>query len=101
MGATHRIEHLQNRIAAAIAAIGNQTVPATAQISQRLKVGRDQIGDVDVIANAGAITGWIVGSKDIDMATLSKSCLIGDLDEMGGARGLTDQYDREDPRRRR
>ena len=48
-------------------------------------MGADQIGDMDVIANAGAVRGRIVGAEHVDLGALAKRGLDRDLDEVGCA----------------
>jgi hypothetical protein len=51
----------------AVAAVERDRRPAAAQIGKRVGMGADEIADVDVVANAGAIRGRIVGAEYVDL----------------------------------
>jgi hypothetical protein len=54
---------------------------------EREQMGGGKVGDVDIVANAGAVGRVIVGAVDFDMAALAGRRLDRDLDQMGGAGG--------------
>src|SRR6185436_7572025 len=54
-GAADRVEHLAHRIAAAVAAIERRAGAALAKIFERREMRTGEIGDMDVIADAGAV----------------------------------------------
>ncbi len=66
-GALDRVDHFEHRIAVAIAAIERRAGAAVAQVIQRGAMGAGQIGDVDVVADAGAVGRRIVGAEDLQL----------------------------------
>ncbi len=50
-------------------------------------MGAHQIGDVDVVADAGAVGRRVVGAEHIHLGAFAESCLDRHLDEMGCALG--------------
>ena len=85
--ALHRVDHLQHRIALAVAAIGDQARSARSQPLQRKQVRLGQIPDVDVVAHTGAVGGRIVGAEDLHVRPLRCCGLAGDLDQVRRALG--------------
>src|ERR1700681_2387114 len=51
----HGVDHIEYRIAAAIAAIQGETAAARAEMPERVEMGGDEIGDVNVVADASAV----------------------------------------------
>src|SRR5262245_19625831 len=86
-GALDRVDHLKHRKAAAVPTIENLAGPAGRQIGERGAVRARQIADLDVVADAGAIRGGIVGAKYLKMAAFAKRGLAGHLHLVGGPRG--------------
>ena len=85
--AADRIDHLADREAVAIAAIGDEARPAGPQIGERVGMGIGEVADMDVVAHAGAIGRVVISAEDLDLRALAERGLAGDLDEMGGALG--------------
>ena len=63
--ALDRLDHLQNRGAVPIAAVERLAFAAAAQMPQRRQMGAREIGDMDVIADAGAVGRVVVGAKNL------------------------------------
>ena len=82
-----RVEHLLDRVAAAVAAIDDEVFPAGAQVAKRCEVRPHQIGDVDVVAHAGPVHGRIVVAEDLDEGADAERGLGRDLDEQRRLRG--------------
>src|SRR3954464_6360852 len=53
--AADRGEHLAHRIAAAVTAVERRAAAAFAQVAERREMRAGEIGDMDVIADAGAV----------------------------------------------
>ena len=51
----------------AVAAIERQRRRAGAQMAQRVAMRRDQIADVDVVADAGSVGRRIIGAENIEL----------------------------------
>src|SRR5581483_2111121 len=66
--APDRLDHLQHREAAAVAAIEDVAVAAGAQVRQGRHVCLSEIGDVDVVAHAGAVGRGVVGAELLHVA---------------------------------
>jgi hypothetical protein len=67
IGAEHlldAIDDFQHRDAMAVAAIAGETFATFAQVGERHEMRRDQIGDLNIVADAGAIPGRIIGAED-------------------------------------
>ena len=50
-------------------------------------MGVDQVGDLDVVAHAGAVAGRIVLAEDIHVGETAERRLYAALDQVGGVRG--------------
>src|SRR5580704_3729714 len=59
------IDHLEHREAAAVAAIQGQRGAAAAQMPQCVRMRAHQIRHVNVVADAGAVRGLVVGAEDL------------------------------------
>ena len=53
-------------------------------MTQRIDMGGGEIGDVDVVADAGAVGGVVVFPEYLNMVPLAGDDLAGDLDQVGG-----------------
>ena len=84
--ALHRADHLEHREPAAIAAIQHLALAAGAQIAERVEMRADEIGHVDIVADAGAVRRRIVGAEHFEIRPLAERRFARDLDEMRGAR---------------
>ena len=80
--ALHGVDHLQHREALRVAAVEHFGIAAVAQVAQRRHVGAHEVGDVDVVADAGAVRRWIVGAEHLHVRPLAERRLAGDLDEV-------------------
>ena len=69
-----------------VAAVEHLGLAAVAQVAQRRHVRAHEIGDVDVVADAGAVRRRIVGAEHLHVRPLAERRLAGDLDEMRGVR---------------
>ncbi len=86
--AVDRVEHLEHRIAAPIAAIERVAGRRIAdQQVERIDMRRRQVADMDIVAHPGAVGRFEVGPEHADMAALARRGLDRDLDEVGGPRG--------------
>src|SRR6185436_16675553 len=85
-GEADRIQHLADRIAAAVAAVERGAHAVRPQIVQRSKVRAGEVADMDEIADAGAVWRGVVGAEHVDLGAAAECCFDRDLDEMGGAR---------------
>ena len=82
----HDVDHLEHRVAAAVAAIERQAAAAAAQMVEGDEMGVGEVADLDVVAHAGAVGGRIIGAEHLDVRAVAERRLGGDLDEMGGVR---------------
>src|SRR5262245_24571069 len=62
--AFYRIDHLQHRKATAVTTIERRRSTAGAQIGERIAMRGNEIGDVNVIPDAGAVRRRIIGAED-------------------------------------
>ena len=97
----HRPDHLEHREAVAVAAIQHLALAAGAEIAQRGEMGADEVGHMDIVADARAVRRRIVRAEDLEIRPLAQRRLARDLDEMGGAARWTGRSGRADRRRRR
>ena len=65
-----------------IATIKNIALATIEQVAQSDKMRRSQIIDMDIIANAGAILGGIIGAEQVQSGILTPSGLKGTGDQM-------------------
>ena len=79
-----RIDHLQHRGPAPVAAIEGRAGAAAPQIVERRRMRLRQIADMDVVADAGAVWRRIVGAEHLDLVALADRRFAGDLDQMRG-----------------
>ena len=84
--APHRVDHLEHRRAATVAAVERRAGAAAAQIGERRRMRAREIADMDVVADAGAVRRRIVGAEDVDLGPLAERRFAGDLDQMGRGR---------------
>ena len=68
----------------AVATIKRGRRTAVAQVIQCIEVGRRQVFDVDVIAQARAVGSRVVGTEDRHLVALAGCRFAGNLDEQGG-----------------
>ena len=83
-GALDRFDHFEDREAVAVAAIERQRLAAGTQVTQRIGMRAHEIGDVDVVADAGAVRRRIVGAENLQLRAQTERRLDGDLDQMRG-----------------
>src|ERR1039458_7095918 len=79
----HRVDHLEHRRSATVAAVEGGALAAAAQIAKRGRMRPREVADVDIVADAGAVGCRIVGAEDVDPGPLAERGLAGDLDQMG------------------
>ena len=80
------IEHLQHRQPFAVAAVHHQIVGwVRYQPMERRDVRCREVGDVDIVADAGAVRRRIVIAVNTDVGPLPDRGLAGDLDDVGRA----------------
>src|SRR3954469_4058826 len=63
----HGLDHFEHRIAVPIAAIECLARPAAAQMRKRRDMRAREIGDMNVVTDAGAVRRRIVGAEDLDL----------------------------------
>jgi hypothetical protein len=85
--ALHGLDHVQHGKTTLITTIEGRGGVATAQISERIGVGDDEIGNVNIITDAGTVRFRVVGSEHIHFRPQTERSLDRDLDEMGGCSG--------------
>jgi len=76
-------DHFLDGVASAVAQVVDHAVTAVQQGAQRQGVGRGQVADMDIIADAGAVRCGVVVTVDGDEFPLAKGNLEDDGDEMG------------------
>src|SRR5262245_7667965 len=81
------VDHVQHRKTAAVTAIERHRSATVAQIGERIDMRCDEIGDVNIIPDAGAIRRRVVGAEDIHFRPPPERRFDRDLDEMGGRPG--------------
>src|SRR5690348_4856198 len=87
--ASDRGQYLAHRIAVAVAAVQRGRSTAVAQITERIKMRARKVGDVDVVAHAGAVGGCVIGAENRKSRALAQHSLAGDLQQQRGVlRGL-------------
>src|SRR3712207_3061521 len=83
----HGVEHFEDGEAAAISAVENMV---RSRIGDQLFEGMDmrigEVADMNIVADAGAVGRFIVGSEDRDILALADRRLDRDLDQMGRSR---------------
>ena len=67
-----RVEHLEHRQAAAVAAVQHELIRPLDQPLERGDMGVGKIADMDIVAHAGAVGRRIVGAEHIDMVALAR-----------------------------
>ncbi len=83
----HRIEHIEHRESAPIAAIHRQRAPRLCDHRlERQDMRRCQIADMDIVAHSGAVGGVVIAAIDRDPLASAQRRLAGDLDQMRRAR---------------
>ena len=70
--APRRVQNLQHRITVAVTAIEGGAGAAAAQVSERRRMRAHQIGDVNVVADAGAVRRRVVGAVDADLVAAAE-----------------------------
>ena len=100
-GAAHRLDHLEYRMAVAVAAVERGARAAAAQMRERRKMRAREIADVDVVADAGSVGCRIVGAEDVELRAAAERGLAGDLDQMRRAPASTGRCAVSGRRRRR
>ncbi len=81
--ALHVLDHLQHRVAPAVSAVEGRRRAAAAQIGQGIGMCAHQIRHVDVVTDAGAIRGGVVGAEDVHFGPQAERRLNRDLDQVG------------------
>jgi hypothetical protein len=56
-------------------------------MTERIEMGADEIADMDIVADAGAIGRGIVGAEHFEIGPLAERRLHRNLDEVGRVRG--------------
>ncbi len=87
--AIERIEHFENRQAAPVTAVEDEIlVRLCDQLLQRPNVRVGKVGDVDIVAHAGAVGRVVIASEHVDVVALTDRGLDRDLDQV--SRSLAD-----------
>jgi len=98
--AFHGLDHFQHGEATTITTIERRGGTASAQVKERISVCGDEIGNVNVISDAGTIPCRIVGSEDVHFGPQAERSLCRDLDEVrgrfGGLAGATERVGARD-----
>ena len=84
-----RLDDFQRRETAAVAAIERQRWSAGSQMAQCIRVRTNEIADINVVADAGAVRRRIIGAENLELRPQPQGRLGRNLDQMGGtsARG--------------
>jgi hypothetical protein len=85
--ALYRIDHLEHRKATAVTTIERRRGAAGAQMGERIAMRGNEIGNVDVIPDAGAVRRRVVGAENIELRSQPKRGFDRHLDEVGGPPG--------------
>src|SRR6516164_904693 len=80
--ALDRVNHLANRKSVTIAAVERERLPPGAQIAQCQAVCGAEIGDVNVVADAGTVRRRIVGAEYFELRTQSERGFRCDFDQV-------------------
>src|SRR5262249_44418470 len=80
-----RFQYLEHRKTMTIAAIERQRAATGAQVNKRIPMGATEISDMDVIANAGAVWGWVVRAENFNLSPLPQSSFHCDLNQLRGS----------------
>ena len=82
-----RRDDVEHRIARAITAVEDAAFAPFAQMCKPIDMRRNQVADVNIVAQARAVRRVVIGTENLKMAFLAERCLAGGLDQMRG-RGL-------------
>src|SRR5689334_11305051 len=82
--AFHGFDHFQHGEATTITTIERRGSTASAQVKERISVCGDEIGNVNVIPDAGTVRCRIVGSEHVHFGPQTERSLCRDLDEVRG-----------------
>jgi hypothetical protein len=77
-------DHLEHRKAMAVAEVERQGGSAGAEVTQHVGMRAGKIGDMDVVADAGAIRRRVICAKNFELAAQAECRLHRHLDEMRG-----------------
>src|SRR5262249_25566762 len=75
----HGVDNLEYRSAAPVTAVECRAGAAATQIGKRRRMSLNQVADMNVVADAGAVGGRIVSAEHLQLRTLADGCLAGDL----------------------
>ena len=73
----HSLNHCAHAVTVAVAAVQDKAVATGFQVAQRQDMRGGQVADVDVVPDAGAVGGWIVGAEDMQLFTFPQGYLTG------------------------
>src|SRR5690606_25817311 len=80
--AFHRIDNLKDGKPPRVPAVENVRRSASSQMLQRCQVSTCKVGNVDIVAHAGAVRSRIIGPEYIHPAALAERCLGGNFDQV-------------------
>jgi hypothetical protein len=83
-----RTQDLADGEATAVSAVHQQVAAVGNQMTERQDMGVGQIGNVDIVADAGTVRGRIIGAVDGNPIPQAESRLNRDLDQVGRRRGV-------------
>lgn len=79
----HRLDDLAHGEAAAVAKVKDIGFAAVEEVFEAEDVGGGEVGDVDVVADASAVTGGVIGAEDGDGVTVTEGGIEGEGDQVG------------------
>ena len=79
----HRVDHLANRKAAPVSEIVGTGRRAALQGLKRLYMSVGEIGDVNIVADAGSVRCRVIRAEDCDIGAAARYCVQDKGDEMG------------------
>src|SRR5262249_20841423 len=75
------VDHLADGITASVAAITRKALAAASEIGERGHMRVDEVADLDVVAQAGAVAGRIILAEDVEVLMTPQRRLHRALDE--------------------
>src|SRR5688572_7952333 len=89
--ALHAVEYLAHAVAMPVTHVGRERIAAGPQVIQGVEMRAGEIGDVNVVAYAGAVRGRVVRAEHRQLTALADRVFGRHLDEQRGlGRGLAD-----------